>query len=85
MLLGYQEQSLEEIRDFPYFLEFDGNERRTPRINEALRLIMCIGKALDPNKKGQLGNNSRLSPLVNPQGFEPDLYISSIARVSGHL
>jgi site-specific DNA recombinase len=54
-------------------LRFDGNEYRTPRLNEAAQLIYQINKKLRGNKNGKERDNLRLSRPVLGAGIEPAL------------
>jgi site-specific DNA recombinase len=56
---------------FPEKLSFDGNQCRTTRINEVLRLALAIDKGFRKNKTGQLSNKLVLSRVVEDIGFEP--------------
>ena len=56
---------------FPEKLSFDGNQCRTTRINEVLRLALNIDKGLRKNKTGQLSKKLVLSRVVELQGVEP--------------
>ncbi len=56
---------------YPDKLIFDGDRLRTPRVNEAARLIYSLGAGLDKNKTGQNGTVSTLSCQVGKTGFEP--------------
>lgn len=54
-------------------LRFDGNEYRTPRLNEAAQLIYQINKKLRGNKNGKERDILRLSRPVLKAGIEPAL------------
>ena len=56
---------------FPENLCFDGNHCRTPKLNEAILLLLNVDKSYSQNKKGQLHQILQLSPWVEPEGFEP--------------
>jgi hypothetical protein len=56
---------------FPEKLTFNGFYYRTTRINEAIRLIYMVSRALDENKNGQPEENFELSIPVAQPGFEP--------------
>ena len=56
---------------FPENLQFSKNKCRTPRINEALRLMLLVDKGFKKNKKGQLPKNLELSQKVLGMGVEP--------------
>ena len=56
---------------YPEKLVFDGDQLRTTRINEAVRLIYTLDKELAENEKGQNGNKTILSSQVGKTGFEP--------------
>lgn len=56
---------------FPENLIFSKKNCRTPRLNEALRLILNVDKGSEENKKGQLFKNLELSRQVELQGIEP--------------
>ena len=56
---------------YPEKLTFDGDQLRTTRINEAVRLIYTLDKELAENEKGQNGNKTILSSQVGKTGFEP--------------
>ncbi len=56
---------------YPEKLTFDGDQLRTTRINEAVRLIYTLDKELAEKEKGQNGNFSILSSQVGKTGFEP--------------
>ncbi len=49
---------------YPDKLIFDGDRLRTPRVNEAARLIYNLGAGFDKNKTGQSGENPSLSCQV---------------------
>ena len=56
---------------FPEKLTFDGFQHRTTRVNDALTLILLIGKQMQGIKKGTNPLNSDLSHQVTQLGFEP--------------
>jgi site-specific DNA recombinase len=56
---------------YPEKLVYDGDQLRTTRINEAVRLIYTLDKELAENEKGQNGNKTILSSQVGKTGFEP--------------
>ncbi len=56
---------------FPEKLIFNGNQYRTARVNEAVKLIYNVGKGFNENKNGQTDENFDLSTQVIPLGFEP--------------
>ena len=56
---------------YPEKLTFDGIGYRTSRLNEAVELIYKLGEGFNENKKGQISNETDLSSLVVPRGFEP--------------
>jgi site-specific DNA recombinase len=56
---------------FPENVQFVDKKCRTPRINEALRLILLMDKGSTKNKKGQLPKNLELSHKVPGMGVEP--------------
>ena len=55
---------------YPEKLSFSETGARTPRINEAVRVIYMLDKAFSENKTGQNGNISTLSCQVGMTGFE---------------
>jgi len=55
---------------FPEKLTFDGFHYRTARVNEALTLMLLIGKQMRGNKKGTNPLNSDLSHQVTQLEFE---------------
>ncbi len=56
---------------FPENIQFSYSKCRTPRINEALRLMLLFDKGSGKNKKGKLPKNLELSHEVLGMGFEP--------------
>ncbi|HEY4209625.1 MAG TPA: hypothetical protein VGM31_22520 [Puia sp.] len=71
----YENGSIEVKRQvigsmYPEKLSFDGEQLRTTRINEAVRIIYTMGAGLSENEKGQSGNISALSSQVGMTGFE---------------
>ena len=56
---------------YPEKLMFDGDQLRTTRINEAVRLIYTLDKELQEKEKGQSGEIPSLSSQVGKTGFEP--------------
>jgi site-specific DNA recombinase len=54
---------------YPEKLSFDGDRLRTTRINEAVRVIYTLDKALEEKEKGQNGNISILSSQVGMTGL----------------
>ena len=69
---GTTEKKREVISSmYPDKLIFDGDRLRTPRVNEAARLIYNMGVGFDKNKTGQNGTFSTLSCQVGKTGFEP--------------
>jgi len=56
---------------YPEKLSFDGENIRTTRINEAIRLLYTMSKDFEENKKGQNGDLTILSSQVGKTGFEP--------------
>lgn len=56
---------------FPEKLKFDGKNCRTPKINQALALLLSVDKGSRGNKKRDKLKNLGLSLQVDPQGFEP--------------
>jgi site-specific DNA recombinase len=56
---------------YPEKLTFDGDQLRTTRVNEAVRLIYTLDKGFPENEKGQSGNIPALSSQVGKTGFEP--------------
>jgi site-specific DNA recombinase len=56
---------------YPEKLTFDGDQLRTTRINEAVRLIYTLDKELGEKETGQSGENPTLSCEVGLPGFEP--------------
>ncbi len=63
---------------YPEKLSFDGMQYRTPRINEAARLIYHINNELGAIKNRKGYDVSHLSGRVDPTGFEP--VTSSMSR-----
>lgn len=55
-------------------LTFDGANYRTPRINEAVRLICSLDEAFGEIKKGHSSNITEMSFKVTPLGLEPRTY-----------
>ena len=68
---------------YPEKLSFDGFTFRTSRINEAVRIIYTLDKALGENKTGQNGEISTLSCQVGMTGFEPAASSSRTKRATG--
>lgn len=58
---------------FPENIQFLENECRTPRINEALRLMLLLDKGSSKNKLAQLPKKLVLSQKVPEVGIEPTL------------
>ncbi len=56
---------------FPDFLEFDGTQHRTPRLNSAIALIYQNNSKLQGKKNGASLSFLDLSQEVIPLGFEP--------------
>ena len=56
---------------YPEKLIFDGFQYRTPRLNEAVKLIYGLGTGLIEMKNRKDGENLRLSGMVVPTGIEP--------------
>ena len=56
---------------FPENIQFSNSKCRTPRINEALRLMLLFDKGSSKSKKGKLPQNLELSHDVAPLGIEP--------------
>src|SRR5690606_27169700 len=56
---------------FPDFLEFDGVQHRTPRLNSAITLIYQNNNELQGKKKGTSLSFLDFSQEVEPEGFEP--------------
>ncbi len=56
---------------FSEMIEFDGNQCRTPKVNEAAALCLSIDGRLRGNKKGTVHEKMKLSPLVAREGIEP--------------
>ena len=56
---------------YPEKLSFDGMQYRTPRINEAVRLIYSINNELGTIKNRKGNHVSHLSGMVAPTGIEP--------------
>ncbi len=56
---------------FPEKLTFDGFQYRTPRLNEAVRLIYTLGNGLQETKNRKSNEISCLSGWVVPTGIEP--------------
>jgi site-specific DNA recombinase len=54
---------------YPEKLTFDGDQLRTTRINEAVRLIYTLDKELAENETGQSGNIAALSSQVGMTGL----------------
>jgi site-specific DNA recombinase len=54
---------------YPEKLTFDGDQLRTTRINETVRLIYTLDKELAENEKGQNGNKTILSSQVGMTGL----------------
>jgi site-specific DNA recombinase len=72
----YEKGSIIEKRQvigsvYPEKLTFDGDQLRTTRINEAVRLIYTLDKGLPEKETGQRGGNPTLSCKVGMTGFEP--------------
>ena len=72
----YENGDVEKKREvissmFSEKMVFDGFALRITRINEAVQLIYNLDKGISENKKGQNGNNSKLSFQVGKTGFEP--------------
>ena len=63
---------------FPEKLVFDGNKCRTQKINQAILLIISIGKAFRKNKSEQLPFNKQLFAFVVPPGIEPGTHGFSV-------
>ena len=68
---------------YPEKLIFDGDQLRTTRINEAVRLIYTLDKELAEKEKGQSGNIPALSSQVGKTGFEPAASSSRTTRATG--
>ena len=56
---------------YPEKLVYDGDQLRTTRINEAVRIIYTLDKELGEKETGQSGENPSLSCVVAQPGFEP--------------
>ena len=72
----YENGDIEERRlivssMFPDFLEFDGTQHRTPRLNSAIVLIYQNNSKLQGKKNGTSLSFLDLSQEVIPLGFEP--------------
>src|SRR5690554_2725319 len=72
----YENGDIEERRlivssMFPDFLEFDGTQHRTPRLNSAIALIYQNVSKLRSKKNGTSLSFLDLSQDVIPLGFEP--------------
>jgi len=52
-------------------LTFDGDEFRTPGINEAARLIYNLGEGFGGSEKGQCSFYTTLSSAVGKTGLPP--------------
>ena len=70
----YENGSMEVKRQvigsmYPEKLCFDGEQLRTTRINEAVRLIYTLDKGLPEKETGQRGDNPTLSCEVGKTGF----------------
>ena len=57
---------------YPEKLIFDGDQLRTTRINEAVRLIYSLDKELAEKETGQSGENPTLSCDVGMTGLPAD-------------
>ncbi len=55
-------------------LVYDKNECRTPKLNEAVSLLLNISKDYSPNKNGTFQQNCEKSHPVIRIGFEPMAY-----------
>ncbi len=74
--IRYQKGNTEEKRQiissmFPEYLEFDGNQHRTPRLNSAIHLIYQNNSKLKSKKNGTNLAFADLSQQVTRLGFEP--------------
>ena len=72
----YENGDIEEKRlivssMFPDFLEFDGSQHRTPRLNSAIAFIYQNTSKLKRKKNGTSLSFLDLSQEVIPLGFEP--------------
>lgn len=56
---------------FPEKIQFDGNNCRTQRLNEVLRLICLIDSDIEEKEKGELIKNDKFSCQVELPGVEP--------------
>lgn len=56
---------------FPEKLTFDGEQHRTLRINEAIRVFSSVKAVLEQKKDRKSSKNFGLRSKVTPQGFEP--------------
>ena len=67
---------------FPENLFFSKEKNRTPRINEAVRLILTTSKDFSQQKTGQLFKNLTLSGEVEITGVEPVTFCMPCKRSS---
>ncbi len=67
---------------FPSQLYFSREKSRTPRMNEAVRLILATSKGSRQNKTGQLFKNLELSGEVEVTGVEPVTFCMPCKRSS---
>jgi hypothetical protein len=56
---------------FPEKLIFEENKSRTPKINEAVRLMLATYKGFNEKVTTQIFKNLELSPRVELAGIEP--------------
>jgi hypothetical protein len=67
---------------FPEKLFFSKEKSRTPRLNEAVRLILSTSKGFSQQKAGQLFKNLMLSGDVEVTGVEPVTFCMPCKRSS---
>jgi hypothetical protein len=68
---------------YPEKLTFDGDQLRTTRINEAVRLIYTLDKELAEKEKGQSLNLETLSSQVALAGRFSNHFAGDLKRLAG--
>ena len=70
---------------YPEKLVFDGFNYRTPRFNEAVRLIYNMDTAFEENKNGTNDNFSHLFHQVTPMVHFSNLFLMDLKNLANLL
>jgi hypothetical protein len=82
-LLDIESQQVVLSSIFPEKIQFDGKNCRTPKVNEAIRLILATDKGSINKKEGDKLKKLNLSPLVENRVIKSNSFYDDLELIHG--